>query len=150
MTGCKLKISRGFTLVSKKDFQRVARYRWSLNGNGAAFRAVGGKSVYLSRFILGVVDPLILVDHVNGDRLDNRRGNLRACTKRQNQCNQKKRFGTFSKFKGAYFDKRRGHWYSQISVNFKVVRLGRFSSEAKAAEAFKIAAHRYHGEFARV
>lgn len=87
------------------------------------------------------------VDHVNGDRSDNRIANLRVVTPRQSMFNMPPR-GIASSYKGVKYDKRRGHWYARIRVEGVDVSLGRFSSEDAAAEAYKRAAETYQGAHA--
>jgi hypothetical protein len=94
------------------------------------------------------------VDHANGDTLDNRRSNLRICTKRQNQQNSRKRqtWGgkpTKSNLKGAYRGKT-GRWFSHIRTPVGKVYLGAFDTDTEAHAAYVEAAKKYHGEFARI
>lgn len=89
------------------------------------------------------------VDHVNGDGLDNRRANLRSATVSQNSQNRKrKRDGCSSRFKGVYWDRLYRKWFAAIYVTGKRIKLGSFSSETDAAQAYAKAARIYFGEFA--
>jgi hypothetical protein len=89
--------------------------------------------------------PGALVDHVNGDTLDNRRENLRVATHAENSQNKRK----ISKgFKGVY--ERRGHWIASIAACGTRVRLGSFATPEEAAMAYDDGARKWHGPFARV
>ena len=88
------------------------------------------------------------VDHINGDRDDNRAGNLRLATRSQNMKNTKKRQGTTSSYKGISWDASRNRWRAEIRINGKNKRIGRFDSEVEAHAAYCKAASEYHGEFA--
>lgn len=75
------------------------------------------------------------IDHINGDKQDNRISNLRAATHRENMLNNiKKRSGCLG---GCYFDKSRNKWQAQIRTNNKTKYLGRFDTEKDAHEAYK-------------
>ena len=88
------------------------------------------------------------VDHINGDRLDNRRFNLRLCTNQQNQMNKTKRVGSSSRFKGVYFQKTSRKWVAAIQKDRKLKHIGLFSDELDAARAYDAAAKEAFGEFA--
>jgi hypothetical protein len=97
------------------------------------------------------VPPGILVDHRNGDTLDNRRTNLRLATCSQNSCNrQKTKSKTSSRFIGVSFDKHKVVWTAYISFHRKRIWLGCFKTEIAAAKAHDEAAKKYHDEFARL
>lgn len=96
-----------------------------------------------------------LVDHINGNTLDNRKQNLRICNRTENSRNGQKRCNfteTGSKYKGVRFDKNtRGKkkWSVKISFNHKEIWLGRYLTEEKAAMVYNAAAKLFYGDFAR-
>ena len=102
----------------------------------------------LSRVIMGEPDGK-MIDHINVNPLDNRRGNLRTCTNQQNQCNKNKTKSNTSGFKGVYFKKQNQKFVARIGLNGKKKHLGYFATAEAAHEEYKKAAVKYHGEFAR-
>ena len=92
--------------------------------------------------------PKDQVDHINGDRSDNRIVNLRNASNTENQWNSRAR-GGYSKHKGVTWDKNRGLWMAKISVNGKCINLGRFPTEESAHAAYKKAHLQHAGIFAR-
>jgi HNH endonuclease/AP2 domain len=93
-----------------------------------------------------------VVDHINGDTLDNRRSNLRVVTQAQNSRNRRKTPGLTSAYKGVYYraEAKSYPWCAIIQVNGMKVQLGQFMTERDAALAYNAAATRLHGEFARL
>jgi hypothetical protein len=146
-----------WTILDPKDYCRFARFKWCLSGNKNKCYAARGqiigpdniKIVYLHRLIISVPEGF-LVDHINGDSLDNRRANLRPATRSQNQCNKRKRKNTSSQFKGVCFHKQNRKWTAYFDVAGKRIYLGSFDSEIAAAKVYDEAAKKYHGEFARL
>lgn len=102
----------------------------------------------MHRLLTGCPEGLV-VDHINGDSLDNRRSNLRICTQRQNRWNRAKRMRAQSKFKGVWFDKDRDLWIAQIGHDSDRLRLGAFEREEDAARQYDRAARLLFGAFAR-
>lgn len=140
-------------VVSDEDYERVvaaAEPRWRLVAAGyvATGQPRKGTFVLLHRFILGLGPGELGVDHRNGDRLDNRRENLRPATDSQNQANRHKVRGV-SRHKGVTWYKRYGLWRARITVGDRERHLGYFDSEEAAAEAYNDAARACFGEFAR-
>lgn len=108
----------------------------------------------LHRHILGVIDGIDLtgkvIDHINGDPLDNRRENLRVCVDRQNLRNQSmRRVQKTSAYKGVSQSKNHRRWRASIFVDYKRVHIGYFDTPEQAAEAYDNAARSMHGEYAR-
>ncbi len=102
----------------------------------------GGRMLRLARLIMSPTDKMV-VDHINGDPLDNRRANLRVCTSTTNNRNRAKRSGTSSQFKGVT---RSGPgWVATISENYLKRWLGRFETETAAAQAYDAAARAIFG-----
>lgn len=123
----------------------------SINSHGYRTGAVKGYSLKAHRVIWAMSKgawPEGEIDHINGDRLDNRLDNLREVSKRQNAMNRHAAFGS-SQFKGV---KKRagGRWQANIKVADKYVYLGTYASEAEAALAYNIAASAHYGDYARL
>lgn len=135
-------------IVDSIDYQYLSQFHWSLNSNGYAVRHVAKSPEYMHRIIMSPTNGLT-VDHINGNRLDNRRANLRLATVSQQHYNSKKRSRT-SRYKGVYWHKQRQKWHSSIRVDGHNVSLGLHKSERLAAISYDRAAARYFGEFARL
>lgn len=156
-----IRLSQGmFAIVDNEDYEWLNQWKWCAQQSHATdkpytFYAVrhirlGSRTtkVYMHRLILGLCSTE-QADHINRNGLDNRRCNLRICTRNQNQMNSQKRRGTSSQFKGVYRDKVRSNWQAYITVNGKRRHLGRHTTELEAAAAYDSAAREYFGEFAR-
>jgi len=148
---------REWTILDQKDYYRYGNLKWSLGGSKKKFYAVSGikdkdgnfKMVRLQRLIMNE-PPGLLVDHKNGDSLDNRRENLRIATRTQNLFNTRKRKNTSSRFVGVSIDKRYCLWEAYITHRRKKIFLGYFKNEVDAARAYDAAAKKSRGEFARL
>ena len=141
-------------LVDDEDYERLARYKWTFQshkgGEGYAFRSEPQTRIriHMHREILGVAANM-LTDHWNRHSLDNRRANLRACTRSQNAANRGKGMGgRSSQYKGVSWHRRTQTWQASIRSNRERYWLGHFVSEAVAAQAYNAAALRLFGEFA--
>lgn len=89
------------------------------------------------------------IDHINGDGLDNRLGNLRLCRHAENMRNMKIQSGRASAFKGVSPSRQDGKWRAHIKIDGRHVHLGTFADEEAAARAYDDAASKYHGPFGR-
>ena len=135
-------------LVDDDVYEWASRLRWRVVTNRGNLYAVRGhRSTYLAREIMG--SPRAIIDHINGNTLDNRRANLRACSTAQNSYNQKKIPRTSSHFKGVTWDKGIKKWRAMIRFQKRLSHLGSFASEIEAARAYDRAALGCFGQFAR-
>jgi hypothetical protein len=151
-----------FTLIDDEDFERVSAHIWHCKKDLNTYYAEatfpmdeshpGRHGVKLHRFILGVTDRNIEIDHQNGDGLDNQRDNLRACAHWQNMANKKLPKQNTSGYRGIVKEKRYSakYWTAKIRVNGKDMYLGSSTDIEKAAHLYDEAAMKYFGEFARL
>jgi hypothetical protein len=102
--------------------------------------------IYLHTFLTGWP----LVDHANGNGLDNRRSNLRLATGTQNNANRRLASNSTSGFKGVNLYKRTGRWRAHIAIHRQQKHLGYFRTAEEAARAYDIAALALFGEFALI
>lgn len=134
-------------ICDAEDKERVERHSWCKNKSGGYFVAnMNGKVVRLSRFILGVDDKEIVVDHINGNISDNRKANLRRCTQKENARNCKRQYSK-SGITGVRKTKY-GKYSARIVVDRKEIYLGTYKSKEEAEHARKEAEVKYFGEFA--
>ncbi len=124
-----------FALLDAAD-AHLAQYRWSLAANGYAVRTIKRtSSVLLHREVLGLTrGDGKQGDHINGDRLDCRRANLRVVTTQQNSQNVTARAAT-SRHRGVSFSKRRNRWRATATIGTRSHHIGYFIDELQAAEA---------------
>lgn len=107
------------------------------------------ESVLMHRLLAGATGAMD-VDHRDSNGLNNRRKNIRAATRTQNNCNQRRSIANKSGFKGVYWFAARGKWCAEINVSGKRKRLGYFLSIEDAAAAYAAASADLHGEFSRM
>jgi len=157
-------LSQGYyALVDDRDYRRVSQFKWSVwhpkrntdKYTPYAFRTInkpnGSRSMQrLHRFILGVADPRVKVDHEDGNGLNNRRKNIRRATPSQNGYNKKNQSNNTSGFKGVDWIAPMNKWRVRITAARKTITVGFYSSKAAAGRARAKAARKYHGRFARV
>ncbi len=93
--------------------------------------------------------PVGEVDHIDGDRKNNRISNLRVCLKNENLRNAKIRIDNKSGFRGVSWNKRKGRWSAQAAVDKKQYYLGYFTTPEAASAAYQAFAKKHHGEFYR-
>lgn len=142
---------KGSTIVDTEDIKMLSAYKWHINDQGYALgsrRSNGSKEhIRMHRFLMNASEDLV-VDHINGNRLDNRKSNLRICTKHQNSISHHRIAKNDSGCLGVYLDKNTNKWTSAITVNCKTVHLGSFHSKEEAIQARLAAEDKYYGEFA--
>lgn len=144
-------------MVDDEDYESMSRFKWYLKKSTNIFYAYCniyskgvGKIVMMHREIMNPEKGKV-IDHINGNGLDNRKANMRECLSAENSRNRKKSIGTLSIYKGLYYDKNTSKkWRVLIKANGKKIRLGRFRTEIEAALAYDEAAKIHHGKFARL
>ncbi len=142
-----------YALVDPQDYQKLAPYHWHLfegkSKNCYAIRYEDGKFTKMHRVIMNAPAGKI-VDHKNGNGLDNTRANLRFATCAQNNYNVRRTKKGSSRYRGVCCHKRKrtNKWHAYINYNGKKLFLGYFENEQDAARAHDEAAKKYHKEFA--
>ena len=149
-----IQLTRGkVAIVDDEDFEELNRYKWHCSKTGYAIRTDhrGGKrkDIRMHRQILSEPDGF-LIDHINGDKLDNRRVNLRLCTNAENMRNGGKRSDNKSGYRGVCLNRVTGKWEAGLRYNGKNHYLGLFTNKHDAARMYNFWAADLFGEFARL
>lgn len=141
--------------VDEEDHASASQFKWYFD-TGYAARAVYDKTTgkqrkqKLHRFITGDTPKGLEVDHKDGEKLNNRRHNLRICTHAQNVKNKSLHKNNTSGYKGVSFFKPTGQWLVHIGVGGKSKHIGLFDQIEDAAKAYSQAASEHYGEFAKL
>ena len=141
-------------LISPCDINLVEKYTWYVSKVGYVERKEWCKGANITRRIHKYILPNEkLVDHINGDRRDNRRGNLRGATKSTNAMNSPLPSDNKTGYKGIIrrtdYPYKTPRWRAIITVDGKRIGLGTFRSIEEAGKARKLAEEKYFGEYAR-
>jgi hypothetical protein len=145
-----IKISQGYqAIVDDEDYEMLSEYAWAYC-RGYAQYSNGETTVFMHRIVARTPNGLC-TDHINGNKLDNRKSNLRSVTYQQNQFNRKKqKQPSSSKYKGVSWLPSKKSWKASIKISGKLIYLGLFKDEPSAATAYNQAAERHFGVYALV
>ena len=137
--------------VDAADIDRVEKLTWYKSGKYAVANISKEKGIWkqvsMHRFITNCGNGS-QVDHIDGDKLNNTRNNLRICTQTENGKNRLLSKSNKSGFKGVSYDKKSGKWYASIKCNKKSINLGYHEMPEVAHQAYVCAAKKLHGNFA--
>ncbi|WP_104719980.1 HNH endonuclease [Pseudomonas syringae group genomosp. 3] len=152
-----IEIAGRTALVDQEDLHHLAGSRWAVRSSGSTgymYRYLYDQGKYvgiemLHRLITACPEGKV-VDHINGDGMDNRRANLRICSQAENLRNRKIHSNNKCGIKGVSYDPSSSirPWRAKINVDRRRISLGRFACVEDAQEAYRTAAKKYHGEFA--
>lgn len=141
---------KGEAIVDDDDYPRLSRFRWYRLPNGyVATKTKDGHHLYMHREVMHT-PPGKHTDHVDGNKLDNRKSNLRICSKSENLRNRGKQTNNTSGYKGVFYSIRAHRWRAQIVVERKAIHLGLFDTTVEAAQAYNEAAAIFFGPFAKL
>lgn len=128
-----------YAIVDDNDWYNLIQFSWLQSKNGYVIGRVDGKIVYLHRYLHKESIPNNhVVDHINQNRLDNRRLNLRIVSYSENSQNVSKNNNNrkTSKYIGVVYAKDKGKWLARIKKDHKTYHLGHFENEEDAAKAY--------------
>jgi len=159
-----------YAIVDPADYPHLSRYNWRLRRTKGKNILYAERSIRLpngrySRILMHcqIMENInsnlrdtnderrttnLVIDHINGNGLDNRRANLRLATVAQNAWNSKKR-NSRSGYKGVWFAADKGLWRAAIVYHGRRIHIGYFKDKIAAAKAYDAAARKYYGDFAK-
>jgi len=135
--------------IDREDYDKVSQYCWRIDRKGyviANSRNGTNKIIWIHRLIMDA-KPDMVVDHINWNKQDNRKCNLRVATKTQNNINIKRKSNNTTGYTGVSYIKRTGKYRAAISLNKNKIYLGDYSDLNDAIEARHKAELKYHGEW---
>jgi len=155
-------LTQGYVaLVDDEDYEELSKFKWFVRTKGRTQYAereslvserIGNKKfvIRMHRVILKLNDKDVLVDHKNGNGLDNRRCNLRICNHFQNSWNRRKPINGTHRFIGVYFNKQKKKYAAFIRKDGRSFFIGYFDIEQDAVMARDEMAIRLRGEYAKL
>lgn|SRR5574343_15531 len=133
-------------LLDEEDLQKYGHLTARLDTKGYIQVTQGGVRKLLHRLILS--EPAGMIDHINQNKLDNRRENLRVVTNQQNMANTVPRVTNKSGFKGVHFIPNKARWQATICFNGKTQHIGYAKTAEEAARKYDTKAKQLFGEYA--
>ena len=137
-------------IVDIGEWEKWAKFCcWHLNANGYAATHIDGRNKLFHWVIFPEKESGVVVDHINGNRLDNRMENLRLVNRAQNNMNKGLGSNNTSGHTGVAWDKSKRKWGAKIQIGGKTKYLGRYTDIENAIKARTEAEEKYFGEYRR-
>lgn len=136
----------GKSIIDIDDIEIVKQYKWTLGNHGYVTSGAGKNQILLHRLLSNAFDG-IYVDHINRNKLDNRKLNYRFCTNQENNRNKDLYSHNSSGITGVTWNKERKKWQAQIVVDNKNINLGRYESFDDAVKARLEGEEKYFEDF---
>ena len=130
-----------------EDYEKIKDFYWSFSKDGYLYAVKNKEKYILHRFILGVTDPTIEVDHIYHKKYDNRKSQLRLANRSKNSMNKGLRSDNTSGITGVCWNRRNSKWKAYICVNGKQINLGHYTILENAVQVRKDAEKKYFGEY---
>lgn len=137
-------------LFDLEDYDKIKNYTWSINSDGYAISETYGKPIRMQRLLCDVLDnSSVVVDHMDGNTLNNQKWNLRVCHQRENTLNKGLMTNNKSGVAGVRLNPSRKTWHASISLDGVEYNLGNYESFEKACAVRRSAEDRLFGEYSR-
>jgi hypothetical protein len=138
----------GYALVSKEDYELLNQYKWHKRYDGYVCGTINNKKWRLHRYIIieilkNNINYKNQIDHINRDKLNNKRDNLRIVSNSENSRNKCKQINTSSKYIGVSYIKNKNLWLASININKKTI-VARYNNEHHAAYQYNIWCQEYN------
>lgn len=140
----KIPLTKGkSSFIDDEDFELIEKYKWHYS-QGYAYHG----RLSMHKLLLGVKHGK-MIDHINGNGIDNRKSNLRFCTLKENNRNRIIQINNKSGYKGVVFAKIPKKWKAILRTDSKSLSLGYFNNKTDAAKCYDFHARKLFGEFAK-
>lgn len=152
------KYGKHTVLIDDEDWDKIKEYKWNIHymkstgkyyARTHSFKGHKIKEIQLQRLLINAPFDKE-VDHKDNNPKNNKKENLRLCSRSENQMNRGKNKNNTSGYKGVFWHKHIKKWNATITVNYKKIQLGYFKTKIEAAEAYNQAALKYHNNFAKL
>lgn len=130
-----------------EDYDKIKYYCWHMTTDGYIHTTINKKHLSLHRLVMDVDDKTVYIDHINHNKKDNRKKNLRCADTSKNQMNRRIMNRNTSGVAGVYWESKLNKWHAQIVYHKKTYNLGRYDLYEDAVKARKEAEKQYFGEF---
>lgn len=137
-----------YIIVDIEDLEKCKAHKWHITSYGYGLSRYAGR---IHNFILDrEPSRKVVVDHINRNKLDNRRSNLRVCTALDNCCNTNMSTRNTSGYRGVMRSNNGKRWVAEIVKQGKKIRIGTYGTKREAAIAYNKVAVQLNGEFAQL